>query len=69
MRLDFIGLAEYDVDAATIGLPSRDTGSEVLVGVGDALVVLFLIFVLFGIGSGVAALPERLNEVVALFVV
>ncbi len=40
-----------------------------LVGVGDALVVLFLIFVLFGVRSGVAALPEGFDEVVALFVV
>jgi hypothetical protein len=40
-----------------------------LVGVGDALVVLFLIFVLFGIGRGIAALPEGFNEIVALFVV
>jgi hypothetical protein len=40
-----------------------------LVGVGNALVVLFFEFVLFGIGRGIAALPEGFNEVVALFVV
>ena len=40
-----------------------------LVGVRDAPVVLFLVFVLFGIRRGVAALPESFNEVVAFFVV
>ncbi len=69
MRLDFIGLAVHDVDAAAIGLPAGHAGGEMLVGVGDALVVLFLIFVLFGVGGGIAALPEGFNEVVALFVV
>ena len=40
-----------------------------LVGVGDALIVLFFVFVLFGVGSRIAALPEGLDELVALFVV
>src|SRR5246127_3275347 len=69
MRLDFVGLAENDVDAAAVRLPAWDTGGEVLVGVSDALVVLFLIFVLFGVGRRIAALPEGFDEVVALFVV
>jgi len=40
-----------------------------LVGVGDALVVLFFVFVLFRVGSRIATLPESLDEVVALLVV
>ena len=40
-----------------------------LVGVGNAPVMLFLVFVLFGVWSRVAALPESFNKVVALFVV
>jgi hypothetical protein len=36
---------------AAVGLPTRDTGGEVLVGVRDAPVVLFLELVLFGVGS------------------
>ena len=39
-----------------------------LVGIGDAAVVLFFEFVLFGIGRGVAAQPELLDELLALFV-
>ena len=40
-----------------------------LIGVGDALVVLVFVFVLDGIRRGVAAQPELLDEIVALFVV
>src|SRR5579864_1256247 len=69
MRFHFIGLAVHDVDAAAVGLPAGDACGEVLVGVGDALVVLFFVFVLFGVRRRIAALPEGLNKVVALFVV
>ena len=47
MRLDFVRRAEHDVDAAAVGLPARNAGGEMLVGVGDAPVVLFLEFVLY----------------------
>ena len=40
-----------------------------LVGIGDAAVVLFFELVLFRIGRGIAAQPELLDELVALFVV
>ena len=40
-----------------------------LVGIRDAPVVFFAEFVFRGIGVGVAPLPERLDEVVALFIV
>ena len=40
-----------------------------LVGVCDAPVVLFLEFVLHRVRRGIAALPEGLDEIVALFVV
>ena len=39
-----------------------------LVGVGDAAVVLFLEFVLFGVGRGIAPQPELLDELLAFFV-
>jgi hypothetical protein len=58
-----------DIDAAPIGLPSRNPGAKVFIGVGDAPVVLFLEFVLEGIGSGITSLPESFNELVAFFVV
>src|SRR5208282_830700 len=41
----------------------------VLVGIGNAPVMLFFKLVLFGVGRGIAALPESLDELVALFVV
>src|SRR5215471_10446167 len=69
MGLDFVGLAEDDIDAAAIGSPAGDACCVMLIGIGDALVVLFLKFVLFGVGRGIAALPESFNEVIALFVV
>src|SRR4051812_43390670 len=69
MGFDFVGLAEDDVDTAAVGLPSRDASGEVLVGIGDALVVLFFVFVLFGVRRGIAALPEGFNEVIALLVI
>ena len=69
MRINLIRLAIDDVDAAAIGSPAGNARREVLVGVSDALVVLFLVFVLFGVRRGIAALPEGFNEVVALLVV
>src|SRR5437879_5524888 len=69
MRFNLIGLAVHDVNAAAVAFPARDAGGKMLVGVGDAGVVLFLVLVLFGVGSRVATLPEGLDELVAFFVV
>ena len=69
MRLDFIRLAEHDVDAAAICFPARNAGCKMLVRIGNALVMFFLEFVLFGVRRGIAALPEGFNKVIALFVV
>jgi hypothetical protein len=40
----------------------------VLVGVGDAAVMLFFELVLFGVGRGIAPQPELLDELIPLFV-
>jgi hypothetical protein len=69
MRIHFVCRTIHDVHAATVRLPPGNAGGKVLVGIGNATVVLFFVFVLFGIGSGVAALPERFNKVVAFFVI
>src|SRR5581483_10947426 len=69
MRLDFVRLAEDDVDAPAIGLPAGNASREMLVGISDALVVFLFEFVLFGVRRGIAALPESLDEIVPLFVV
>jgi mannose/fructose/N-acetylgalactosamine-specific phosphotransferase system component IID len=47
------------------GLPA----CEVLVGIGDARVVLVLVFVVGRVGVGIAAQPEVLDELVALLIV
>src|SRR5207245_566609 len=57
------------VGAPAIGLPSGDAGREMLVRVRDAPIMLFLKFVLQRVGRGIAAQPELLDEIVALFVV
>ena len=40
-----------------------------LIGISNALVVLFFIFVFFGVRGRIAALPEGFDKVVALFIV
>ena len=42
--------------------------AKALVGIRDAAVMLFFVFVLFGIRSGVAAQPEVLDELLPLLV-
>src|SRR5208282_3246772 len=69
MGVNFVGLAVHDVNPPAIGLPPRNSRGKVLVGICDARVVLFFVLVLFGIRGGIAALPESLDKVVALFVV
>ena len=68
MRLDLIGRAPHDVNAAAIRPPSGNAGREPLVGVGDPAVVLFLEFVFDRVRSGIAPLPERFDKLLALFV-
>src|ERR1019366_1707900 len=69
MGVNLIRRPKHDVHPAAIGLPTGDAGRVVLVGIRDTPVVLFFKLVLFGVGRGIAALPEGLNELVALFVV
>src|SRR5262249_36304779 len=68
VRFDLIGLAEHDVDAPAVGLPPGDAAGEMFVGVGDALVILFAVFVDVGVGVRVAAVPEPFDELLAFVV-
>src|SRR6185312_8630188 len=68
MRIDLIRGAILDVDHPAVGFPTRDSGSIVVVRVGDTAVQFFFIFVFFGIRRRIAALPEILNELFAFFV-
>src|SRR6185312_90987 len=67
--VDFRGLAVLDVYAPAVRPPSGNARCIVIVGIGDTAVVFVFEFVLGRIRGGIAALPEGLNKMVALFVV
>src|SRR6202041_3153916 len=69
VRVDVVGLAVGDVDMTAIGSPAWLAGGEVFVRVRDAGVVLFAELVLGRVWIGVAAKPELLDKLVALFVI
>src|ERR1700722_461605 len=69
MRINLIRRTVHDVHAAAIGLPPRNTRGKMLVGISNAAVMFFLVFVLFGVRSWVAPLPECFDKVIALFVI
>src|SRR5262249_35231841 len=60
--IDAIGLAVHDVDPTAISAPARHAGGEVLIGIGDAPVVLFFVLVFRSVGCGITATPEIFNE-------
>ena len=68
MRVDLIGWAEAYIDTAPIGSPSGNAGSEVLIRVCDAAVMLLFVFVLCRLGSRVATKPELFDELLPLFI-
>src|ERR1039458_2205504 len=69
MRFHLVGRTIHDVDAAPVTLPARNSRRKRLIVIRDAAVMFFLVLVLFGVGRGVAALPEGFNKVLAFFVV
>src|SRR5581483_10186552 len=69
MRIDLIRRTIDDINAATVGHPAGLACREVLVGVLDPAIVLVLEFVVFAVRIGIAALPEGLDELVALFII
>src|SRR5438105_4230739 len=69
MGVNLVGRSEGYVHAAAVRLPTGYAGREVFIGISDAAVMLFLVFVLHGVGSGIAPLPECFNKLIALFVV
>src|SRR6266850_2056729 len=68
MGLNFIRFSPHDVSAAAISLPAGNAGSVMLIGIGDALVVLLAIFVFVGVRIGIAPAPEFFDEALALVV-
>src|SRR5205823_8108109 len=69
MRVDIVRLAKRDVDVAAIRSPPRLACGEMLVGIRDARVMLFAIFILRGIRIWIPPQPEVLNKLVAFLVV
>src|SRR5258708_11324283 len=69
MRVDFVGGTVHDINAAAVGQPTRHAGREVLIGILDAAIVLVLKFVIFAVGVGIAAGPEKLHVLLALLLV
>src|SRR5207249_9325981 len=58
----------FDVDHAAVGFPAGDARRESLIGIRDAAVMLLAVLIFFGIGGGIAAQPELLDELLALLV-
>ena len=69
VRVDRVRLAVRDIDVAAVGLPSRLARGEVLVGIGNAGVMLILELVVVGVRVRVPAQPELLDELVPLLIV
>src|SRR5438270_157558 len=68
MGFSLVGFAIHNPNAATVGLPPGNTGSEMLVGVSDALVIFLAILVFVGVGIGIAPPPKLLDKALALIV-
>src|SRR5215204_3606341 len=68
MCFSSVRLTEHDPNTATVAFPSRNTGAEVFVSVGDALVILFLELVFVSIGIRITTAPKFLDEAFALVV-
>src|SRR5262245_29523723 len=68
MRFDFVRLAVHDVDSAAIAFPIRNSRSEMLVRICDALEVIVFVFVVDGVGRGISPEPEGFDELLALFI-
>src|SRR5215467_2384513 len=68
MRLNLIRWTPDDVDVAAVRLPAEIAGSEMLVGIGQAAIMLFLGGINGRFRLGIAALPEDFFILVTLLV-
>src|SRR5438046_5298794 len=68
MGFSFVGLAIHDPDPTAIRLPAGNAGSEMLVSIGNALVVFLAKFVFVRVRIGIAAAPELFDKPFALVV-
>jgi hypothetical protein len=65
---NLVGRTSDNVNVPAIGLPAGNAGGEMLIGVGETAVVLFLEGVFRGFGMRVASVPEDFDGLFALFV-
>src|SRR5438046_10765385 len=68
MGFDLFRLPPNDVDAPPVGFPAGNTRREPLIRIRNARVMLFLEFVVYGIGRGIPAQPELFDELLPLFI-
>src|SRR5579864_9021447 len=68
MCCSFIRRSPGYVNSTTVCFPAGNARSKMLVGICDATVMLFFKSVLWRIGIRIAPLPERLDELLALFI-
>src|SRR4030095_13199120 len=62
VRFALIRFSIHDPDAPAIRFPSWYAGREMLIGIGNALVVFLFELVLIGVGVGIAPAPEFLDK-------
>jgi len=67
--LNAVGLAVCNIDMTAVGLPSRLACGKVLVGIGDAGIVLFAKLIVRGVRVRIASQPEVLDERIPFFVI
>src|SRR6266550_2697529 len=68
MAFGLVRFAPGDINAAAVSLPAGNTRCVMLVGIGDALVVLLTKLVFISIRIGIATAPELFDETFALVV-
>src|ERR1017187_9024096 len=61
MGVNRVGGTVHNVNASAVGPPPGDPRRKMFVGIGNAAVVFFLVFILRGVRSGIAAQPELLD--------
>src|ERR1017187_7997577 len=69
MGVNRVGGTEHNVNASAVAAPAGYPRRKMFVGIGNAAVVFFLVFILRRVRSGIAAQPELLDKLVTLLVV
>src|SRR6516225_1012483 len=68
MRFNFVRRSPQNVYVTAIRLPAGHAGSEMLVGISEPSIVLFLVGIIRRFGFRIAPTPENFNESLPLFI-